>query len=72
MNTQSKIESILEQLSMVSFLTEDHYARDYCRYCHAEYGNYFKHGYDKRSTQENHKPDCLHRLAVEVLEERIV
>jgi hypothetical protein len=72
MNTQSKIESILEQLSTDSFLAEDHQSMDYCKYCSAIYGNYLKRGCDKRSTQENHEPDCLHRLAVEVLEERIV
>jgi hypothetical protein len=69
MNQQSKLDSILEQLVQNNFLAEDHYARDYCKYCLTEYGNYFKRGFDKQSTQTNHKPDCLYRLAVEVLEE---
>ena len=68
MNTQSKLDSILSQLADDSFLTEDIYLRDYCKYCHREYGNYYL-GCNKKSIQENHKPDCLYRLAVEVLEE---
>jgi hypothetical protein len=68
MNQQSKLDSILSQLADDSFLTEDRYSRDCCKYCLTEYGNYY-FGCNKKSIQENHKPDCLYRLAVEVLGE---
>jgi hypothetical protein len=66
---QHKINSILNELAYGNFLAEDGYARDYCKYCRNEYGNYYKRGFDKQSTQVNHEPDCLHRLAVEILEQ---
>jgi len=66
---QHKINSVLNELAYGNFLAEDGYARDYCKYCDREYGNYYKRKYDKRPVQETHEPDCLHRLAVEILEQ---
>jgi len=63
-----KIIKILEELAHNSFLAEDYYSRDYCKYCYVEYGNYDKFGHYKKSVQDNHKEDCLYRMAVEVLE----
>lgn len=65
-----KLDSILKELAYGNFLGEDYYSRDYCKYCYRSYGNYNKFGYDKKSTQDNHEPDCLHRLASELLEKR--
>ena len=63
-----KLDSVLQELAYGNFLGEDYYSRDYCKYCNRNYRNYDKFGYDKKSTQDNHKPDCLHRLASELLE----
>lgn len=70
MDRQSKLNAILNQLYLGDFLAKDIFCNDYCKYCDREYGNYYKHKYGKRPVQETHEPDCLHRLAVEVLEER--
>ena len=64
-----KIQQILEEIAWGNFVGEDYSSRDYCKYCHRQYGNYNKFGYLERSIQENHEEDCIYRLANEVLED---
>jgi len=60
---------ILRELASDWFILEDDHSSDYCKYCNRNYGNYEKFGHSKKSIKENHKDDCLYRLANEVLYE---
>jgi hypothetical protein len=66
MTNEEKIQSIIDQIAYGGYLAEDSRSCDYCKYCDKRYGNFEKFGHNKKSIQENHKENCLYRLAVEL------